>query len=146
MHKKLLSEASPEVLKDFLFKMFDSLRDNNREMYEELEIELYKDVHGPHFVDWMLEKATRNMINEDGTIGAHWTVQQTNDVARNLGINFKEYNEYDWNYTMNMIYSDYYGAVQDDATVYAKMAKKFLQDKDSKDGKALCYYLAMRNY
>ena len=84
------------------------------------------------------------MINEDGTHGPHWTVEQTTDAARNNGITFKEYNEYDWNYVMNMIYSDYFGAVNDDTNIYVRMSKKFLQDKDAKDGKALCYYLAMK--
>lgn len=41
----------------------------------------------------------------------------------------------------NMMYSDYYGAVQNDAVAYGKLAKKFLEDKDAKEGKALYYYL-----
>ena len=45
---------------------------------------------------------------------------------------------------MNMIYSDYYGAVSNDVSTYVKLAKKFLMDKDAKEGKALCYYLAMK--
>ena len=30
-----------------------------------------------------------------------------------------------------------------EATVYAKLAKRFLEDKDSKEGKALHYYLSL---
>lgn len=45
---------------------------------------------------------------------------------------------------MNMIYSDYYGAVSNDIGIYIRLAKKFLEDKDAKEGKALCYYLAMK--
>lgn len=144
MHKQLLAEASHEIIKDFLCDMFDELKESDREMYDELEIRLYKEIHGYHFTDWMLEKALRHMVNEDNTIGGHWTVEQTNDVARNYNISFVNYNEYDWNYVMNMIYSDYFGAVTDDVSVYVKLAKKFLNDKDAKDGKALIYYLAMK--
>lgn len=55
------------------------------------------------------------------------------------------FNEYDWNYVMNMIYSDYYGAITNDTSAYGKLAKKFLMDKDAKHGKAFHYYLAMKN-
>lgn len=81
------------------------------------------------------------MVNEDGTKGGHWTVEQTTNVARGMNIPFESFNEYDWNYVMNMMYSDYYGAVSNDVSVYAKMARKFLEDKDAKDGKAFRYYI-----
>lgn len=45
---------------------------------------------------------------------------------------------------MNMVYSDYYGAIPNDTATYFKLAKKFIDDKDAKQGKALSYYLAMR--
>ena len=44
---------------------------------------------------------------------------------------------------MNMIYSDYYGAIPNDVSSYVKVAKKFLEDKDGKEGKAFCYYMTM---
>lgn len=79
-----------------------------------------------------------------GTSGGHWALEQTTAVAKSNEIEFKSFNEYDWRYVMNMIYSDYYGSVQNDVDVYAKTSKKFLQDKDSKDGKAYRYWLAMK--
>lgn len=78
------------------------------------------------------------------TKGPHWTLEQTNSVARSNGIDFDTFNEYDWNYVMNMMYSDYYGAVSNDTNMYAKLSKKFLEDKDAKNGKAFCYYMAMK--
>ena len=87
----------------------------------------------------MLAKATKDMINEDGTIGAHWTLEQTNNVAKQYGVTFNHYNEYDWNYVMNMIYSDYYKVIPNDIQSYIKFAKAFLYDKDAKD-KAFKYY------
>ena len=144
MHRTLIEKANDSQIREFTTDILSMLKETNHDLYDELEINLYKKVYGKHFCDWLLEKATKNMINEDGTHGPHWTVQHTTDAARSNGINFKEYNEYDWNYTMNMIYSDYYGSVPDDVNTYAKMTRKFLQDKDAKEGKALCYYLAMK--
>ena len=45
---------------------------------------------------------------------------------------------------MNMVYSDYYGVVDDSVGSYLKLAKKFLMDKDAPQGKAFKYYMAMR--
>lgn len=84
------------------------------------------------------------MVNEDGSFGGHWTLEQTTSVAKNNGVEFDHFNEYDWCYVMNMLYSDYYGSIPNETSVYLKMAKKFLDDKDAKDGKAYRYWLAMK--
>lgn len=144
MHKKMIKEATDEQLREFVNDALSMVKETNYDLYEDLEMYLYKELYGCHFNEWLLEKATKMMINEDGTIGPHWNIEQTNNVARQLGIEFNTFNEYDWNYTMNMIYSDYYGAVQNDTTIYAKLARKFLEDKDAKEGKALKYYLKMK--
>lgn len=85
------------------------------------------------------------MINEDGTKGAHWTVEETTLVAKQSGITFDNFNEYDWNYVMNMIYSDYYGAIPNEVSSYVKLAKKFIMDKDADKGKALKYYISFKD-
>lgn len=144
MHKYLVNVASFEQLKDFVDDAMSMLKETNPETYDDLEMYLYKEIYECHFCDWLLEKATKNMENEDGTRGAHWTLDQTNSVAKQLDIDFKDFNQYDWSYVMNMIYSDYYGSVPNEANVYGKMAKKFLYDKDAPHGKALKYYLAMK--
>lgn len=60
------------------------------------------------------------------------------------GISFRDFNEYDWNYAMNMIYSDYCEVLGDNVTSYVRMAHKFLNDKDAPDGKALRYAMCMK--
>ena len=145
MHRKIIEDATHEQLKDFAYKAFDMIkRVADEDTYEDIEMILYKDVYGCHFTKWLLEKALCCMENEDGTKGGHWTVEQTTMVARNNGISFDHFNEYDWNYSMNMIYSDYYGSVPNETSNYVKLARKFLEDKDAEEGKALRYYLAMK--
>lgn len=140
MHRKILEEVTHEQLKHFIDRTFRELKEKNYEMYEELEEELYEDVYGCHFTEWMLDCATQKMHNEDGTMGAHWTVEQTTEVAKHEGISFEHFNKYDWNYVMNMIYSDYYGAIPNELTYYTKMARKFIEDKDGSKCKAYHYY------
>lgn len=144
MHHRLINDASFEQLKEFLTEMFDELKDENHELYKEYEMELYKDIYGCHFNEWLLKEATSKMINEDGTHGSHWSIESTNSLARSKGLEFKEFNQYDFNYVMNMIYSDYYGAVSNDVDIYYKMALKFLHDKDGRENKAFHYYCSSR--
>ena len=144
MHKKLLNAASPAQLKEFADDALSMLKETNPETYKELERYLYKEVYGLHFNEWLLNEATKNMKNEDGSTGAHWNLEQTTSVARSNDIRFTNFNEYDWNYVMNMMYSDYYGAVPNDTNTYIRLALKFLEDKDAKEGKAYCYYMAMK--
>lgn len=141
MHRTLVNVASHDTLKSFLIKAFDELKEKDYEMYEELELDLYREIYGCHFSDWLLERALSKMINEDGTKGGHWQLADTTQVANNNGITFDHFNEYDWCYVMNMMYSDYYKVIGTDVNTYAKMAKYFLMDKDAPEGKALKYYM-----
>ena len=100
---------------------------------------------GCHFNDWLLECATSKMINEDGTTGPHYNIDQSNTIARQYNVIFDHFNEWDWNYVLNMVYSDYYGSVTNENSSYVKLAKKFIEDKDAPKGKALHYYLAMKS-
>ena len=98
MHKTLLKEASLEVMRDFMDKAFDELKVKDYEMYEELELDLYKEMYGCHFNEWLLDKALSHLENEDGTTGYHWDLATTTQVAKSNGIEFNHFNEYDWCY------------------------------------------------
>ena len=145
MHSKLIKDASEQQIREFATDALTMIKETNRDLYDKLEMYLYKEIYGCHFNEWMLNEATNKFINEDGTTGPHWSVEQTTSVANQYGIKFDNFNEYDWNYVMNMMYSDYYGAVSNDVSSYAKMAKKFLEDKDARKGKAFYYYISLRN-
>lgn len=96
------------------------------------------------------------MVNDDGTMGAHWTKEQTTAVAESLKIEFDNSHEHggfsvvDFWAAMNMMYSDYYKVAsqfsQNKPEFYAALAKVFLEDTDApKPGKKLAkyyYYIA----
>lgn len=54
---------------------------------------------------------------------------------------FKEMFQTQPNDIVEIVYD--YGSVSNETSAYVKLAKKFLQDKDAPEGKALKYYLAM---
>lgn len=145
MHHYLFENATEQQLKTALIDMFDTVKDLDHDLYERLEMTAYKSIFGCHFNEHTLDKALKNMINEDGTKGGHWTLEQTTSLAASNKIVFSNFNEYDFNYVMNMLYSDYYGHLSSNDTMsFLKLAKAFLNDKDAEEGKAFKYYIAMR--
>lgn len=145
MHEQLLKEISFEKLRSFMEKSFDEIKRKDYNMYEDLELDLYKEMYGCHFSEWLLEKALSKMQNEDGTKGKHWSLADTTQVAKSSNISFEGFNEYDWCYVMNMMYSDYCGIFGNDVNTYTMLSKAFLEDKDAAKGKAFKYYYINRN-
>jgi len=143
MHTTMLSEATGEQLRSFLRDQFDELKHTMPDLYEDMECKLYEHIYGHHFTKWKYDKAVDGLENRDGTVGPHWSVTDINSYARNHGATYRDYNEYDLAYVMNMVYSDYYGIVGDSVDSYYKLALAFIEDKDAPSGKALRYYKAM---
>lgn len=143
MHTKMLEEATHEQLKSFLMDQFDELKRTMPEIYEDMEEKLYEHIHGPHFTGWKYDCAVSKLVNRDGTKGAHWSVAQVSDLAKSKGVSLPNYNQYDVAYVMNMLYSDYYGVVGDNAELYLRMTAAFLNDPDAPEGKAFKYYESM---
>ena len=124
-------------------KVLLQLEKAHKSIYNEVINELYIDINGYHFNAEMLSNALKMMVNDDGSEAPKWSVEETNNVANQYGIIFDEFNEYDWNYVMNMIYSDYCLILKDNIINYVNMSRKFLNDKDAPKGKALRYFFAM---
>ena len=133
-------QKAVEVMDEHL----QELKEVHPDKYKSLENKLYVAAYGYHFNQEMLSDTLATMINDDGSRAPKWTVAETSQVARNAGIAFTKFNEYDWNYTMNMIYSDYCEVLGENVMSYVKMANKFLNDKDAPEGKALKYAMCMK--
>lgn len=144
MHEKLVDKATKEQLGKFLLSELGALKSSNPEAHKRLECELYESIYGKHFCDWLCEEEVAKMENEDGTRGGHWSQKEISDYAKSKGTRFSCFNEYDLAYAMNMVYSDYHGAVQDSAESYYRVAIAFLEDRDAPEGKAYLYWKAMR--
>lgn len=75
-----------------------------------------------------------HMVNEDGTTGPHWTMEQTTALAESMRLSWDQISPWCWWVTMNMMYSDYgsvaihYGVSM--AEFFANLAQAFLFDKD----------------
>lgn len=97
-----------------------------------------------HFTEDLYIRAVEGMENEDGTKGPHYKVEEVEELlSKRKDFSLGENNIYDYAYVLNMVYSDYYGAVKDDDKAYLELADKFIFDKDGPKGKALLYWQAM---
>lgn len=86
---------------------------------------------------------TEHMENDDGSMGAHWTLEQTTAVANSIGVHV---DPWVWFAALNMEYSDNFEVAQkyglDRPEYYADLAKAFLFDKDGSgpEAKIAGYY------
>ena len=136
-------EAMEKTIKIFDELMKD-LKTSHPDYYEKLLNKLYVVANGYHFNQATLDEAYEHMINDDGSKAPKWSLAETTQVAKSNGIVMDKFNEYDWNYVMNMLYSDYREVLGDSVSNYVRMGHKFLKDKDAPDGKAYRYYMAMQ--
>lgn len=128
-------------IENFLNQLGGQQNESNAEVYDEVVDKLYKECYGEHFSDWLAEKAVENFKNVDGTEGAHWSVEQIDDVIRQYGIKCIGFNRWDLYFVMNMLYSDYYNVLGSDTATYVKMSKAWFEDPDVSEGKAYRYYM-----
>lgn len=104
------------------------------------------DGHAQAITDDEARAWVAKMENEDGSIGEHWTEDQTSAAARSIGVDLSAVGTAAWYAAMNMIYSDYYGVAHEYGLnrpdFYAKLAQAFLMDKDagSPQRKIAAYY------
>lgn len=109
---------------------------------------LHEDNHGHSSIapldrEMAMEWA-KGMENADGTRGAHWTIEQTEEYRAKRGI---DSDPLKWWLAMNMIYSDYCKAAEkvnaNSLDFYVYMAKAFLDDRDAEPDKLARYYWAI---
>lgn len=97
-----------------------------------------------HFYEELYQEAVGGMENEDGTKGPHYSIEEVRKLMKAHDVELGEYNEFDYAYSLNMVYSDYKGAIPDNDKSYVGVANAFLFDKDGPKGKAVKYYMAMK--
>lgn len=139
MHKKLINEIIHNgkeedmgQLKNILLELMEKIEIIDHDMYEEIEEKLYVIVYGHHLNEELAHKWVKSMKNKDGTMGGHWSIEQTSQYA-------SKHHKYDWYAVLNMIYSDYYNQ-KFDFNTYLELARDWFEDSDGRDDKTLKYY------
>lgn len=139
----IVEHGTPEERMELVDKISEGL--DVMKMYSTVEYNKFeKELKAISNYECLSEDEARTWVskmkNNDGTIGEHWSVEQTTRVAESYNIRFDKFSRYDWYVVLNMMYSDYYGAVSNDVNTYTRMAVAFLEDKDAEDDKLYRYY------
>lgn len=144
------------MLKDFLKSHLQEIEQLDKDIYNKA-INGLKDTTKPiniensEQLDKFLAKLHHSFVEEKGL----WDVSDTSKIANSLGINFNEtwFNEYSFNYVMNMTRADYYEAfskfsneypstkqyILDNPKLYAYLAEAWLSDVDAPKTKLMLY-------
>lgn len=95
-----------------------------------------------HLTQEMAQEWTRGMHNEDGTKGAHWTIDQARQLLNQR--NLTAYDPYEFWAVMNSIYSDYCAVLKkhgvNNIDAYVDLTCAWLNDKDAVPNKAAAYF------
>ena len=86
--KKYTGEVLKEKYGACMEKFMRKLKNENQDLYYELMSGLYVLVFGEHFNEELAKEAVENMKNADGTTGAHWSLKESVEAAKNEGISF----------------------------------------------------------
>lgn len=142
------SQSSSKVMQEWgeiLEELMEEIEESDCKLYKEYYRKFYLSLYGPHLNWEKISHWTSAMKNEDGTTGAHWSLAETSQVAAKYGIDFSKFTKEEWYAVLNMVYSDFYGALPDNIDSYVKVAWKWLDDKDVPEGKLYYYYCDVVN-
>lgn len=127
-----------EKLSEIVDEMHKKLKMHCPSDYYNMLSKMHCVVYGPHFDEETAKMAVDDMHNVDDSHGGHWSMEQTNSIADQQGIKEKA----DFYYVMNMLWSDFNKVLGNDANLYVKMAKAYMEDPDAEKGKPFRMWLA----
>lgn len=120
-----------QELEDITCEVIDKLQKHCPEIFWNTAYKLHCVVYGPHFDECLARKVVAEMKNIDGTMGEHWTMEQTATIAEQQDVKHK----CDFYYVMNMLYSDFSAVLGSDTGTYARLSKAYIYDPDAPEGK-----------
>jgi hypothetical protein len=127
-----MNESKKDALMEIFEEMFCDIKITNPEKYHHLEYEVMTIANKGHFDDKIYRKAVSCLLKKYDVTNLHWSLEQTDAVAKNLGYRWDEYNNYEFNFVMNMLHCQFHEIASIEATTYAKMANKWLEEHENK--------------
>lgn len=140
MMKKIIENDNKEDMErlgDIFVNMVYDLKDKDNTRYNDIKFEMYKMAYGEHLNESIATEWVSHMENKDGTVGEHWTYEQTEQVRKQYA---PDLNGCDFYAILNSVYSDYFNSKLSTED-YINLAKDFINDKDAPKDKVLRYYM-----
>ena len=140
MLSKIIESQNTEAMNwlgDVFSDLIYELEEMNPMWFKSIEYKMHVLAYGENLTEAEAIEWVSRMRNKDGTVGEHWTMNQTTEILKSKGF---KYNPYDFYAVMNMIYSDYFNPKFDIET-YVELTKDWLDDVDIGNCKTLKYYI-----
>lgn len=93
------------------------------------------------FTEEIAREWVSHMENVDGTMGAHWSLDETTTVRDKIGM--KRICKYEFWAVMNSLYSDYgktLAKINATPEIYGELARDWIEDDDAVKAKAAAYF------
>lgn len=87
------------------------------------------------------EEALECVIEDYKVKEAEFQYDEAKQVAKKFGVEFEDFNEYDWHYALNICYHLFKDICKDDIQMCAKLTYLWLCDKAIPEGKAFYHYM-----
>lgn len=164
MENEIITRLDCSVrLKDFFNKHLAEMKVEEPEKYKKIMSELAEttkplNIQTPDELEKYLNKIHHEVVEDKGL----WDVSDTTKIANSIGINFNDvwFNEYSFNYVMNMVRADNYNCLSkfcseypsarqyilDNPKFYAYLAKAWLMDEDAPKAKLMLYLTNIVDY
>jgi hypothetical protein len=143
MYSKMLKEAlnqGYEGMEEIAEEIFEQLKEKDECKYWKMYFKIHEITEGKK----LNEEMATSWVHSMKPYGEHWTKEQTDSVMEGQGFSI---DELDFYAAMNMVYSDYYKAIETDQmteeeklNAYIKLAYYFIKDEDFGENKMYEYY------
>ena len=120
-------------LSDILEDTIETLKEYYPEEYKKYEKKLYEMAYG-----CVLNKdMAHEIVSKMRPYGEKWRMEETSNIQRNYGLNFRDPDFY---VVINSAYNDYNDLFGDDIEKYVRFTNDFINDEDAKSDKVYIYY------
>ena len=120
-------------LSDMLEDNIELLKDYYPDKYKEYEMRLYEMAYGCV----LNEEMAKEIVSKMRPYGERWQIQETSEMQRQHGLNFREPDFY---IVINSAYNDYHDIFGEDIESYIRFTNDFINDEDAKPDKVYIYY------
>lgn len=120
-------------LSDILEDTIEILQEYYPDKYKKYEIKLYEMAYGKV----LNKKMAKEIVSKMRPYGEKWTMEETENIQREFGLNFRDTDFY---VVINSAYNDYNDIFRDDVEKYVRFTNDFINDEDAKQDKVYLYY------
>lgn len=118
-----------EILEDTL----EILEQYYPDKYKKYEMKLYEMAYGCI----LTEKMAKEIVSKMRPYGEKWNINETSNIQRDYGLNFREPDFY---IVMNDMYNNNNDLYGDNVEKYVRLTNNFINDEDANPDKVFLYY------